>query len=153
MRAHIPKLLILLAVALAGSQSAEAQKHGHSTFYDVTTETTYQGRVASVDHHDPWQCAACSEDGLSMSARGGPGVHLLVSTAAGEVEVHVGPRDFLETYSLTVERGDLVEVVGSRVPLGGTTVVLAKEISVNGRCLLLRSNDGTPRWSDNVRNR
>ena len=69
-----------------------------------------------------------------------------MTTAVGTITVHLGPAGFLRTFDMTIEEGDEVVVVGSRVSMAGRSVILAKEITVAGDCLLLRLTDGTPRW-------
>lgn len=141
---------VTVALAFGLDVATAAQRHeGHRMQvppYDLQTEATFEGTVTKVKQHIMLSCPGCGESYVPSMGFSGPGVSLLVSTPGGALEVHVGPSGFLETFDIEFETGDQIEVVGSRVNIKGRTVVLAKEITVNGESLLLRLNNGTPRW-------
>ncbi|MBQ02266.1 MAG: hypothetical protein CL477_16485 [Acidobacteria bacterium] len=114
--------------------------------YDLETEAIFEGTVTQVKEHVMLTCPGCGRNYVASMGHRGPGISLYLSTAVGILEVHVGPLGFLQTFDVEIEAGDQVEIVGSRVNIKGRTVALAKEVSVDGRSLLLRLNNGTPRW-------
>ncbi len=115
--------------------------------YNLQTEALFEGTVTRVKEHVMLTCPGCGRNYVASMGHRGPGISLFLSTAGGPLEVHVWPVGFLETFDVEIATGDQIKIVGSRVNIKGRTVVLAKEISVDGRSLLLRLNNGTPRWN------
>jgi len=100
--------------------------------YQVSTETTITGTVEDV----------------VQPARGRMmGTHLLVKTEAGTIEVHLGPSAFLSREGFSFAKGDTVEVVGSKMTMGGGEVIIARELSKDGKKLTLRDKTGRPVWA------
>jgi hypothetical protein len=99
--------------------------------YDSKAETVVQGTVQSV-------LSAASTDGVV-------GVHLEVATPSGVVRVALGPAMFIAGNNYYFIVDDQVSVVGAKVGRGGE--VWARTISKAGTtALVLRDEDGTPRW-------
>jgi hypothetical protein len=44
-------------------------------------------------------------------------------------------------------KGDQIEVLGSRVRVGATDALLAREVQKDGKTLVLRDANGIPKWS------
>lgn len=81
-----------------------------------------------------------------------PGLQAVVQSGADRVTVHLGPRWFLERQELQLQPRDPVAVEGSKVPMGGGSVVIARAVSVGERSLVLRDAVGSPAWSaDQIR--
>jgi hypothetical protein len=80
----------------------------------------------------------------------GPGaggaLHLAVESDGKPVEVHVGPAWFVEQAGMAFARGDVVEIAGSAVELGGNRVLIAREVRKGGKTLTLRNGRGIPAW-------
>lgn len=74
------------------------------------------------------------------------GVHLELTTPEGPVRVHVAPAMFIGMNNFSFLAGDSVTVRGSRVVKDGLPAIWAKLIVKEGRTLVLRDEDGTPRW-------
>lgn len=104
--------------------------------WDQAKETTISGVVLHVDSF--------------ASADGVVGVHLEVRTAAGEVNVHVGPAMFIGTNNFSFLADDHVDVVGARIARDGNVAIWARQITKDGKTLALRSDGGTPKWTPNV---
>jgi hypothetical protein len=77
---------------------------------------------------------------------GGLGSHVLLKTQDGIVEIHLAPTKFVKQYQLIIERGDKVEVLGSRVTLDGKDVLLAREIVRGQEIFVFRDASGKPVW-------
>jgi len=61
--------------------------------------------------------------------------------------VHLGPTGFLAKSGFTLAKGDHIEVLGSRVKVGATDALLAREVLKDGKTLVLRDANGIPKWS------
>jgi hypothetical protein len=113
--------------------TALAQGRGGPRHYDPKTETTVKGTVTDVQQ--------------PTGRRGAwTGTHLIVKTDGGDLDVHVGPSSYISEKQFSFAKGDAVEVVGSKVTIEGKEVVLAREITKDGKTLILRDAQGIPQW-------
>ena len=114
--------------------SLAAQTPGRaSRAYDPAEEVTYGGIVATVVPAD--------------GADGTVGVHLKLLVARGvTVKVHLGPAMFIGMNDSSFLSDDQVLVTGAFVAHDGDVALWARTITKNGKTLVLRSADGTPRW-------
>ena len=80
--------------------------------------------------------------------REGPldGMHLVVKFGRDTVAVYLGPVEFLKTCEMTFEKGDQIQLAGSRVKFGGATIILAQKVRRGGVSLTLRDARGEPNW-------
>lgn len=131
------KLLLFagLTLALAAAVAAQGPTDKIGPRFDPATVESLEGTVEEVK--------------LLSFGRGrmGGGVHLMVNTGEETLEVHLGPRFYLEDNDFEIETGEEVEVTGSRVTLAGQPALLAREIRVGEYKLELRAQDGTPLWA------
>lgn len=72
---------------------------------------------------------------------------LALKTDTGTVEVRLGPPTFLTEQKVEIAKGDTIEVIGSRVTIGESQVVLAREIRKGDAAWTLRDNGGQPLWT------
>jgi hypothetical protein len=130
-------MLIAIAILTLGAATAIAQRgmgQGGGRMYDPTTETTVKGTVEEIKQ--------------ISGPRGGPGgAHLILKTDKETLEVHLGPTAFLEQEKFTFAKGDQVEVTGSKVKIGATDALLAREVKKGDKTLTLRNAQGVPMWS------
>jgi hypothetical protein len=75
------------------------------------------------------------------------GIHLDLESGGKVVDVHLGPAWFVEEQSPKLQKGDEVEVTGSRVQLGGAQALIARSVKKGAEVLTLRDATGTPAWS------
>ena len=101
--------------------------------YNPDTETTVKGKVEQVKQ--------------ITGRRGWNGTHLVLKTDAETMDVHVGPSSYLVKQGFSFAEGDQVEVVGSRVKMGESEAVIAREINKDGKRLVLRDAQGVPAWA------
>lgn len=137
MHALFTTIPFVLTLSMASAAPARAQEPGGgqgSPRYDTATEATFRGTVEAVKQ-------------IEAAGRRGPGTHVVLKTAEGAVDVHLGPKGFLDAQKLTVAVGDAVEIVGSRVKVAGADAVIAREIRRGDQKLILRDEKGVPRWS------
>ena len=92
--------------------------------YDVKAERTFEGIVAGKRH---------IMEGL---------MYFPLKTADTIVEVHLGPKGFVERATFRLEPGDMVIVVGIPVVLNKRGVVLVRVISGMNGTLYLRDDRG-----------
>jgi hypothetical protein len=122
---------ILIILALMATAIAQ-QKNGPK--YDLSTEATLKGTVAEVKE-------------VPNSCLDETGLHIVVTTDAGPVEIQVGPKQFLQSMDVAFAKGDKVQIVGSKVTLDGAPLVLAREITQSNNVVVMRDNKGAPVWT------
>jgi hypothetical protein len=102
--------------------------------YDPKTMETIKGTVVSVDRIAPMK---------GMNA----GLHLAVKADTETISVHLGPSWYLENQDVKIQRGDAVEVKGSRVTIAGKPALIAAEVKKGDATLRLRDEAGIPVWT------
>lgn len=138
MRMPILTHWLMLAVVLAGFgplAGSQAQPGaGRATRnYDPKTETNIKGTIEEVKQ--------------TTGKHGWSGMHLLVTTASGTFDVHVGPSDYIAQRQFSFAKGDQIEVTGSKIQAGETATLIAREIKTGGQTLTLRDAQGIPSWA------
>lgn len=116
--------------ALLAAAPALAQAPQKAPEYDVAAELTVRGEVTDI--HE------------SKVATDHPGLHLILTTEDGTVEVHACPVRFLRELEFTIEIGDKLSAIGSRPK--GARVIVAREITKGQLTLVLRDKKGVPNW-------
>jgi len=101
--------------------------------YDPSTVVSISGEITTVDK--------------SSGRAGLTGIHLDVKTPAGVEYAHLGPEAFLSEKGMTLTPGDKVEIVGSKVSIAGTSVVLVRQLTKGSTVLALRDSAGYPLWA------
>jgi hypothetical protein len=134
-------LLLVGAVSVALAQPAQTGRRS-SPMYDVKTEVTITGTVEGVD---------TITDAAAPGRRGLGGTHLVVKTATEAIAVHVGPTAYLAENAIAFAKGDVVEVLGSRVTSEEKPILIAKRIKKGDKTWTLRDASGRPLWSGRQR--
>ncbi len=127
----------MVAVMLAFSFSAGAQQLGkrphspatRSLVYAAAHETVLEGTVVSY---------------TAESSAPPIGAHLLLQTASGPVDLHLGASSFLQANHFSLAKGDSVRVIGMNSPTRHGSVFLVRVIQKGGQSLTLRTTKGTP---------
>ena len=101
--------------------------------YDPKTEVTVKGTVEDVQEQ--------------TGRHGGKGTHLLLKTESGALPVHVGPSGYIAKKQFSFAKGDQITVLGSKVTIAGKETLLAREVTKEGKTLVLRNPQGIPEWS------
>ena len=137
------KTLVAMTAILGVAASAAAQPYDCCSgnvgpFYNSATETTVAGTVEEVK---------------TVSPHGGGmgGLHLVLNTSTGPVEVQVGPTWYVSSRNVTFAKEDAVTLVGSKVTMSGREVLVAREITKGQQTLTLRTANGAPVWSGHHR--
>ena len=121
-------LLLLLAALPAYGQGRGRWRGARA--YDPAAETTMSGVVQEV-----------------KMIPGTAGMHLVLGTEAGTIEVRLGPAWYVSQQNFAFGRNDQVEVTGSKIKSGETFVLIAREVKKGDRALTLRNAQGIPLWS------
>ncbi len=133
MKQHRLFLLGVATLVVASVTSALAQGYRGTPNYNPKTETKVSGTIDDVQQH--------------AGRHGWTGIHLMLKTGTGMVEVHVGPANYISQQKFSFVKGDQIEVLGSLVSLNGSDALLAREITKDGKTLTLRTAQGVPLWS------
>jgi DNA/RNA endonuclease YhcR with UshA esterase domain len=127
---------LLLSVAMASAQGPNT--HKNMGMYDPATETTLKGTVEAVAQPTHGRME---------------GTHLTVKIGDQTREIMLGPTKFIASKGFSFAEGDSVEVTGSKVTMGGTAYIIAREVIKDGKTLTLRDKSGTPQWAGMMRHR
>lgn len=122
---------ILLTAVLAAAQAPTPQSM--MRMYDPATETSIKGTIEEVK--------------LIQHGRMMNGTHLMVKTGDATMQVMLGPSAFVSDKGFTFAKGDAIELTGSKVSMGGTEYIIAREVVKDGKTLTLRNKSGVPEWS------
>ena len=106
----------------------------YQRLYDPSTVETVTGTVQSVDRIAPTR-------GMSY------GVHILLKTEKETIPVHLGPAWYIERLDTKLEKGDKVEVKGSKITFNGKPAIIAAEVKKGDSVLILRDSSGVPAWA------
>jgi len=106
----------------------------YSRLYDPNTVVTMTGEITRIDKITPLK-------GMSY------GVHFVLKTKDETLSVHLGPAWYIENQEVRIERGDKVEVLGSRITFDGKPAIIAAEVKRGNAVLVLRDKEGFPMWS------
>lgn len=111
--------------------------NNNGPLYDLNSETTISGTVESYE--------------LIKGKGYRGGLLLKIKTTNGLVDVHVGPTWYLDNIKLDINKGDKLEIFGSKVTVDKDTFIIASKIKQNGNDYQLRDKYGFPKWAGNKR--
>ncbi len=106
----------------------------YGKMYDTKTVETISGEVISVDKIKPMK-------GMSY------GIHMTVKTDKETIPVHLGPEWYIGRLDTKIEKGDTIEVKGSRATFAGKPAIIAAEVKKGESVLVLRDSAGVPVWA------
>ncbi len=106
----------------------------YQRMYNPATVETLTGTVESVDKIVPLK-------GMYS------GIHVMLKTDRETISVHLGPEWYIERLDTKIEKGDKIEVKGSRVTFDGKPAIIAAEVKKGDSVLILRDSAGIPAWS------
>ena len=112
-----------------GKPGQKERGGGRTAVYDTATETSVSGTLAQPP------------------ARGRMGLHLSVEETGGaRMDVRLAPQKFLAAQGVSLAQGDELEVTGSKVTMEGAPVLIAREVTKQGKTVALRDRTGKPLW-------
>lgn len=121
-------LLAMTAVPLAAQPAAQTHPlHPLGFGYDKAHELTINATVNQM---------------VTKHIAGSPaGLHLLVTAPQGVVDAHLGPFMTRETRS-ALRPGTPIQLVGAMETIHGRQYLLAREVSIGGRTVIVRNSSG-----------
>ena len=128
------------SIALAGMWSGWRGSGGwgmgssYQRMYNPATVETITGTVESVKEMTPMK-------GMHS------GIHLAVKTEKETLDVHLGPEWYVQRLDTKIEKGDKVEIKGSRVTIADKPALIAAEVRKGENTLFLRDSSGIPAWA------
>jgi hypothetical protein len=138
--AVVLSVLFVASVVLAGPGKGPRGSGGwgmgssYQRMYDPATVETVSGVIESVDKITPMK-------GMRS------GIHLVIKTDKEDIAVHLGPEWYIERQDVKLEKGDKIEVKGSRIVFDGKPVIIASELKKGDGVLTLRDGAGVPAWA------
>jgi hypothetical protein len=123
-RALILSALILLSAVLFGQNGAPK--------YDASTETKMKGTVEDLK---------VPEKGHEKEI-----VHLVMKNGDQAVDLYLCPKSFIDEMGITFSKGDEISFTASKITLGGSEMMLAREVVKGQDTLVLRDDKGKPVW-------
>ena len=129
-----PRYALLIGLACVLLAAASLGQKGPKVKYDPATEVKVGGIIEEVQE---FECPAS----------GTMGFHISLKTGDGLVTVHVAASKFMKDYEINFEKGQHIDVVGSKVKLpNGDDGVLAREIQRGQSTYAFRDKQGNPLW-------
>lgn len=130
-------VILVVVLGMACATGAFAQKSANNSAvpkYDFSTEAKFKGTIDSVIDR---QCPIS----------GGMGSHFMLKLSDGtSIEVHLATTKFVKNYEVAFNKGDEVEVTGSKVKFEGADAILAREVKRGNDDFLFRDPQGKPIW-------
>ncbi|MDA8423950.1 MAG: hypothetical protein M0Z89_11510 [Nitrospiraceae bacterium] len=145
-RKGIIGLIVAVAVLLVASMAFAQPWRGwqgsggwgmgsqYNRMYNPAIVETITGTVESVDKITPMR-------GMYY------GVQVMVKTDKESIPVNLGPGWYIERLDTKIEKGDKIEVKGSRVMFTGKPTIIAAEVKKGDNTLVLRDSAGIPAWA------
>lgn len=136
----VVSLVLTVSTALAGPWKGWRGSGGwgmgsqYDRMYNPATVETLSGAVEVVDKVTPMK-------GMNS------GVHVMLKTDKETISVHLGPEWFVERLDTKIQKGDKIEVKGSRVTFAGKPAIIAAEVKKDDNTLVLRDSAGIPAWA------
>jgi len=124
------------ALAAAGTVGAQTAPQADSAQYQVGREVNLVGTVSSV---------------VENGKNGPLGTHVMVQSASGLVDVHIGSAKYLEMNKLNLKSGDSVRILGENFTVGTDTVFYARIVQDGTVAIAVRSPKGMPLWKNGKR--
>jgi hypothetical protein len=126
------KTLVASAIALSMTLLAADKAAPIEPGYDTATVIDLKATIADVREVSKDQPLA--------------GVHVILQQESQTLDIYVGPSEFVKIFDVVFAKGDEIRVIGSKVSFDGSTVVLAREVSLGTVTLVCRDKDGSPLW-------
>ena len=127
-------ILVLVFALVVPSALLLAEQNRAVPKYDPAAEKGFKGTVQEVRDRE-----------CPMSK--GLGSHLTLKLDDGSViEVHLAPSKFVKAYDLTFNKGDQLEVTGTKVNFEDVDTIFAREVKRGNDVFVFRDKEGHPVW-------
>jgi hypothetical protein len=122
-------LVTILLPFITNAQSTANESALASPAYDLSKEIKIDGTI----------------DKIETNSIGGPmGTHLLVISAQGVVDVHLGASAAVSAKNLGLTVGESIHVTGMMASVSGNSVLLARILTTSNHIYMLRNEHGAP---------
>jgi hypothetical protein len=126
--------VLMTALGVGVLSAFAAQTAGTVPKYNPATEAVFKGTVEEVRDR---QCPVS----------GGMGSHVILKLEDGStIEVHLASTKFVKSYDLVFNKGDQIEVTGSKVKFEDVDTIFAREVKRGNDTFVFRDKDGKPVW-------
>jgi len=132
-------VIVIAATALLAGAAANAQTAATAAVdvrtntmvpsYDITKEVKIEGTIQKID---------------TSGTNGLAGTQILIQTASGVVDAHLGIGPASKASYLGISEGQSVTVVGMMQNLGNNNVLLARLLTTANHIFVLRNEHGIP---------
>lgn len=122
-------LAVLMLTPVSNAQIAASSSELSSPVYDLNKEIKIQGAIEKIS---------------TMASNGLIGTHLLVTTAEGVIDVHLGASIAVSAKSLGLSVGENINLTGMMANINGNSVLLARILTTSTRVFVLRNELGVP---------
>jgi DNA/RNA endonuclease YhcR with UshA esterase domain len=68
------------------------------------------------------------------------------SNGKGTIEIHLAPATFMKQYEMVINKGDNIEIQGSKILFEGKPALLAKTVAIDRTTYTFRDAAGKPLW-------
>jgi hypothetical protein len=113
----------------AQTSSSRVKTNTMVPVYDLTKEVKVQGTIEKID---------------SFGRSGPIGTHILIQTASGVVDAHLGFGAAASRRYLGISVGQNVTVIGMMQAVGDTSVLMARILTTPSHIFVLRNEHGIP---------
>lgn len=128
----LPAICLLAALAAHAQSTSLPAATGPSEaspVYDLSKEVNVQGTIQKIE---------------TVSGPGILGTHLLLQTAQGIVDAHLGAGAVASVKTLNLATGQRVSITGMIADAGGSPVLLARVLTTSDHIFILRNEHGLP---------
>lgn len=144
--AKIVGLIAILVLVLSVSTTFAQRERGwqgsggwgmgtqYQRIYNPATVETISGTVEAISKVTPFK-------GMLY------GIHVMLKTEKENISVHLGPGWYIERQDIKIDKGDKLDVKGSRVKIADKEAIIAAEIKKGDDILILRDDSGIPVWA------
>lgn len=135
---RVPLGFVLLFIAAAAQSHSQPPGKGtaseSSIAYNSATELSIYGRVTEVRERDAPPTLK--------------GIHVSLDVDGRLYQIYVCPAPFLKSFDITLQKGDGLQIKGSRIKFEGSELILARQLRKQNDVLELRDAKGNPYWED-----
>ena len=122
--------VVLESISFAQSQEAATSNPAAPHMYDASRETVVSGTIS--------EAVARPKAGLPL------GLHLMVSTSQGQVDVHLGPYLGRIAEQKGLVPGASIRVTGVSSQFSAGEVFLARTVTIGKETITIRNRNGLP---------
>jgi hypothetical protein len=117
------------AKSVAAAQANATAEGRNNSLYNMSKEVSLQGTVARF-----------TENSAGLPA----GAHVLLQTASGQIDVHLGDPKLLKANNLSISQGASLRIIGEPVTTTQGTFFLARLVQQGTQVIAVRSTHGMP---------